>query len=53
MRFAEHFISFSQEFDNFNNTGVRMLVSIYHMPLKLLLKRYFWLNNATVFSSFT
>ena len=27
---------FRNEFDKFNNTGARMLVSIYHMTLRLL-----------------
>ena len=39
MRLAKHFITFSQpfsnKFDKFNNTGIRMLYSIYYMTLKL------------------
>ena len=30
-------LSLIHEFDKFNNTGARMLDSIYHMTLKLLL----------------
>ena len=37
MRLAEHFFAFCNNFDKFNNTGARMLDSIYHMTLKLLL----------------
>ena len=37
MRLAEHFISFFyNKFNKFNNTGARMLDSIYHMQLDLL-----------------
>ena len=32
--FAEHLIGFPQEFNKFNNTGVRMQDSIYQMTLK-------------------
>ena len=35
-RLAEHFISFRNEFNKFNNTRARMLDSIYHMTLRLL-----------------
>ena len=34
-RLAEHFIAFRNEFNKFNNTGARMLDSIYHMTLRL------------------
>ena len=37
MRLAEHFISFCNKFNKFNNTRARMLDSIYHMTLRLLL----------------
>ena len=33
MRLAEHFIFFRNELSKFNNTGARMLDSIYHMIL--------------------
>ena len=33
---------FRNKFNKFNNTGARMLDSIYHMTLKLLSKPYFW-----------
>ena len=35
-RLVKHFIPFSQDFDKFNNTGARMLDSIYHLTLRLL-----------------
>ena len=35
-RFAEHFISFRNEFNKFNKTRALMLDSIYHMTLRLL-----------------
>ena len=34
-RLAENFISFRNEFNEFNNTRARMLDSIYHMTLRL------------------
>ena len=34
-----YFIAFSQVFNKFNNTGARMLDSIYRMALKLLENR--------------
>ena len=34
-RLAEHFISFSQRVKKINNTGARMLDSIYHMTLNI------------------
>ena len=38
LRIAEHFIFFfaTSQFNKFNNTGARMLDSIYHMTLKVL-----------------
>ena len=41
MRLAEHFIAFLQQFNKFNNTGARMLDSIYHLTLKLLKNHIF------------
>ena len=37
MRLAEHLSPFRKEFNKFNNTGARMLDSIYQMPLLILL----------------
>ena len=38
---------FPNEFNNFNNTGARMLVSIYHiMTLKLIKNRTFGLKRS-------
>ena len=34
--FSEHLSLFRNEFNKFNNTGARMLDSIYHMTSKLL-----------------
>ena len=40
--------------NKFNNTGVRMFDSIYHMTLKLYtLKISFWRENVKILSSFT
>ena len=36
LRTREHFIRFRNEFNKFNNTGARMIDSIYHMTLRLL-----------------
>ena len=33
---------FSNKFNKFNITGARILDSIYHMTLRLLLKSHFW-----------
>ena len=33
---------FRKEFNKFNNARARMLDSIYHMTLRLLLKSHFW-----------
>ena len=35
-RLANHFISFHNDFNKFNNTGAPMLDSIYHMTIRLL-----------------
>ena len=40
-------ISLFYEFNKFNNTGARMLYSIYHMTLKLL-KIAFWRENIKI-----
>ena len=37
---------FRNEFGKFNNTGARMLVSIYHMTLKLLKNRIFGVKTS-------
>ena len=40
-----HILSlFRNEFNKFNNTGARMLFSIYH----IILKSYFWRENVIV-----
>ena len=43
---------FRNEFNKFNNTGARMLDSIYHMTLKLL-KIAFWASKRQDFATFT
>ena len=43
---------FCNEFKNFNNTGARMLDSIYYRTLKLLKKSHFWCRNVNILSSF-
>ena len=43
---------FRNEFNKFNNTGARMLDSIYHMILKLIKNRIFWPENAKFLPSF-
>ena len=40
------------KFNKFNNTGARMLVSIYHMTLKLLKKLHFWYKKRQDFVIF-
>ena len=40
------------EFNKFNNTGARMLDSIYHRILKLLKNRIFWRKNVKILPSF-
>ena len=40
---------FRDEFDKFNNTGARMLDSIYHMTLKILNKLPFCCENVQIF----
>ena len=36
---------FRNEFNKFNNTGARMLDSIYHMAFKIIFKPYFGLKT--------
>ena len=43
---------FRNEFNKFNNTGARMLDSIYHMTLKILKKSHFLCENVNIFPSF-
>ena len=43
---------FRIEFNKFNNTGARMLNSIYHMTLKLI-KMMFWRERVKILPSFT
>ena len=40
---------FRNEFSKFNNTRARMLDSIYHMTLRLLLKSHFWRKKRYIF----
>ena len=47
MRLAEHFIPFHNSFNKSNNTGARMLDSIYHMTLKQL-EMTFWRENPKI-----
>ena len=42
---------FRKEFNKFNNTGARMLDSIYHMTNAL--KSHFWRKNVMILSSCT
>ena len=44
---------FRNEFNKFNNTGARMLDSIYHMILKLIKNRIHWRENVKILLSFT
>ena len=44
---------FRNKFNKFNNTGARMLDSIYHMTLKLLKSCIFGIKNVKILSSFT
>ena len=41
---------FRNEFNKFNNTGARMLDSIYHMTNTCTLKSHFWRENVIIFS---
>ena len=49
MRHAEHFITFRNKFDKFNNTGARMLVSIYYMTLNLL-RNHIFVEKTLIFN---
>ena len=49
MRLAEHLISFHNEFNKFNNTGARMIDSIYHRTSKLLKN---WRENVKILPPF-
>ena len=44
---------FRNEFNKFNNTGARMLDSIYHLTLNLKKKSHFWRENAKILRSLT
>ena len=44
---------FRNEFNKFNNTGARMLDSIYHMTLIITLKSHFWRKKAIITSLYT
>ena len=41
---------FRNEFTKFNNTGARMLDSVYHMPLKLIKNRTFGVKTSRSFT---
>ena len=47
-RLGEHFISFSQELNQFNNTGAQILYFIYHMTLKLIKNLFIWCENVKI-----
>ena len=53
MRLAEHFTSFRNKFNKFNNTGVRMIDSIYQRTLKLLKYHIFGMKKVKILPSFT
>ena len=46
MRLAKHLSLFHNEFKEFNNTGARMLDSIYQMTLKILKNCIFGLKTS-------
>ena len=51
VRLSEHFSSlFHNKFDKFNKTKARMLDSIYHVTLRLLLKSHFCHKNIIILS---
>ena len=39
---------FRNEFNKFNNTGARMISSIYYMTINIILNPYFWRKNVRV-----
>ena len=43
---------FHNKFNKFNNTGARILDSIYRMTLKLIKKSHFWRENVKILPSF-
>ena len=43
---------FHNKFNKFNNTGARMLDSIYQMTLKLIKNQFFWRENFKILRSF-
>ena len=46
-----HILSlFRNEFNKFNNTRARMVDSIYHMTLRILMTPHFWRKNVIIFS---
>ena len=45
---------FPNEFDKINNTGARMLDSIYHnYEVKIILSSHFWRENVMILPSFS
>ena len=47
-RLGEHFISFSQELNKFNNTGALIFTFYYHMTLKLIKNLFIWCENVKI-----
>ena len=43
---VEHFIAFCNKFKEFNNTGARVLDSIYHMTFKILKNRFLGMKTS-------
>ena len=41
-RLVERYIPYRNKFNKFNNTGARMLDSIFHMTFMINLKAHFW-----------
>ena len=50
---AEHFVTFLNKLNKFNNTGARMLDYIYHMTLKLIKNRIDGVKTSKILPCFT
>ena len=50
MRHVDHFITFFNEFNKFNNTIAQILDSIYHMTQTIILLSRFWRENIKILS---
>ena len=46
VRLAEHFVSFWQQVNKFNNTGAQILDSFYHLTLQLIQNHIFRVKKA-------